>query len=60
MTLARLIEAEGRTAMRKALCKRLRETGMQAGDPCDGDTVQCGCCDRTISAILRAMEGRDG
>ena len=41
-------------AMRMALCKRLRETGMQDGAPCDGDMVQCGCCDRTVKAMIAA------
>ena len=47
-------------AMRIALCKRLRETGMQQVEgeqfPCDGDMVLCGCCDRTIDAIEAARK----
>ena len=44
-------------AARMALCKRLRATGMQSDDPCDGDIVQCSCCQRTIEAIAKAVVG---
>ena len=43
-----------KTAQRKALCARLRNTGLQSGEECDGDIVQCGICDRTIDEINRA------
>lgn len=49
-----------KTAMRVALCKRLRETLVQETDrgqiACNGDTVQCGTCDRTIEAIEEARK----
>lgn len=48
------MEREIQEARRAALCKRLRETGFQDGEPCDGVTVVCGCCERTLRAIDEA------
>lgn len=57
MTIRERLAAAGlRVKARKALCARLRETGMQSADPCDGETIICGCCDLTITRILAALE----
>ena len=48
-------ERDIRDAMRQALCRRLRVTGLQTLEPpCDGRIVKCGICDRTVEAMLDA------
>ena len=49
--------AAQREAMVVALCARLRATGLQQPAnviECDGKTTVCGCCNRTVDAMIDA------